>query len=126
MKRFVHQYKPTGMYATMRSHGLAYDGTLQEAKVYRNKNGGHVYVNGRRPPEEFEWVPVELTVVPTEVYSHPDGGRYRILQKGASLKHPDTGEWFDAVIYQDIACGEVCVTDVSRWRARFKLEGEGA
>lgn len=46
----------------MRSYGLAYDGTLQEAKVYRNRNGGSVYVNGRRPPEEFEWLEVELTI----------------------------------------------------------------
>lgn len=62
MARLVHLHKPTGKYATMRSWGLAYDGTLQEAKVYRNKNGGSVYVNGRRPPEEFEWIEVELTI----------------------------------------------------------------
>lgn len=62
-KRWVHRHKPTGNFATMRFHGLAYDGTLQDAKVYRTRNGGSHYVNGRRPPEEFEWVRVELAIV---------------------------------------------------------------
>ncbi len=61
--RWVHRHKATGLYCVMRSFGLAYDGTLQEAKIYRTRNGGR-WFSSRSASEKdaYEWVPVYLTL----------------------------------------------------------------
>lgn len=120
MTRYVHRKKATGKFAVSHGSWVSYTGSLEEAKIYRTRNGGSKGYG--ETDDDYEWIEVDLALrLERPIYTHPDGGFYRILTEG-SLKHPDTGVWYDAVTYQDVATGKVYTTEVSRWRARFTLE----
>lgn len=60
---------------------------------------------------------------PTELrypHRHADGGLYAPLAY-VQLKHPHTGEWFDAVVYYPLPPEPVRLftTTLERWTARF-------
>lgn len=58
---------------------------------------------------------------PTEVYSHPDGGRY-VVVAGGTMKQPD-GFWVPSVTYRYAqGTGHVFTTTLERWKDRFTLE----
>lgn len=52
------------------------------------------------------------------LYRHDDGGYYCILSDAAPMKHPDSGEWIDGVIYTG-ADGVLRSTSRARWDTRF-------
>lgn len=72
-KRYVHRDKNTGKYAVSRGSWISYSGTLAEAKIYRNKQGGKSAHQG-----DYEWVEVELTVKPAETTLVQDEGGYEL------------------------------------------------
>jgi len=61
VKRWVHRQISTGKFAVSHGGWVSYGGTLREAKIYRNKNGGG-YNEVHNNPEDFEWVEVELSL----------------------------------------------------------------
>lgn len=52
------------------------------------------------------------------LYLHADGGYYCILSDAAPMKHPDSGEWLDGVIYMGTD-GVMRSTSRARWDERF-------
>jgi len=61
-----------------------------------------------------------------DIHTHPDGGRYRLIDPAALMKHPDTGEWLAAVIYEDCDPDsprrfQRYTTTEERWIERFKV-----
>lgn len=54
-----------------------------------------------------------------------DGGRYALLNGQALLKHPETGGWLEAVIYNDVDPASArylqqYVTTPARWAEKFR------
>lgn len=57
------------------------------------------------------------------LYRHDDGGYYCILSDAAPMKHPDSGEWIEGVIYTG-ADGVLRSTSRARWDTRFSSVAE--
>lgn len=64
VQRWVCRSKATNLYATSRSGryspNIKFDGELQDAKVYRTRNGAIPY---SADPADYEWHRVNLTLV---------------------------------------------------------------
>lgn len=90
MRRWVHRQKSTGKYAVSRGSWISYTGSLAEAKIYRNKNGGTAYANNRHR-DDYEWVPVvlqcETASLPTSDANAVDAyGVLRVALRNAILR----------------------------------------
>jgi hypothetical protein len=56
-------------------------------------------------------------------YTHvDDGGCYYLMTAKHKMKHPDTGEWLQAVVYKSMNKEESYTTTLERWNTKFKLK----
>ena len=57
------------------------------------------------------------------LYRHADGGVYCLLSSESPMKHPDSGDWIDGVIYTGCD-GVLRSTSRVRWGERFRQVAE--
>lgn len=67
MARYVLRHKATGKFSVGHGSYASFSGdSLEQAKVYRTRNGGTTYADGKRlTADDVEWLPVELRIVET-------------------------------------------------------------
>jgi hypothetical protein len=49
------------------------------------------------------------------------GGKYKVLESEAEMKHPDRRNWVECVIYKSEDTGKIYVREKSDFKRKFKL-----